>query len=439
MTFIRNILDIRKGELGKTAGMFLYFFIVIASYWFLKPVREALTVGKLGADAIPMLKLLVALVSAAVVVVYSISLTWFSRERLAYVVIGAFVWMLLFFWYFFTYHGGVNLLYYCFYVFLDLFNTVNVALFWTFLADIMKTGSAKRLYGLIGGGGVIGGLVGSTTCRSVIKLVEPADMLMYVAVVYASLILIVYLVSRRVAKLDDVDSGVIASRGRSRLHDAFEGARPVISSKYFLGICGVLALYELISTMNYVVFNKAVELMVMPEVGKEGLGTFYSQYYLVMNILSVSIQVLLTSIILRKLGMTVALLALPVVLGVFSMGFLAMPIFFIVGSLYMLDNALNYSLNQTSREMLFIPVPRKDKYATLAFTDMFVLRVAKAVGAALTLLLPFVVTIDSVHSLRWYMVMTLPLVLVWLFIAVFLGRKFRTLTSVVEGTDAKEA
>ena len=433
MSFIRNILDVRKGELGKTAGMFLWFFIVIAAYWFLKPTREALTVGILGADSIPTLKFIVALVSAVVVVAYSLVLPYLSRERLAYIVIGSFIWLMIFFWYFFTYHSEVKLLYYSFYVFLDLFNTVNVALFWTFLADIMKTGSAKRLYGLIGGGGVIGGFFGATTCWSVIKFVEPAQMLVYVAIAYSSVLAIIYLVSRHVDREPGAVTGVIAQKGKSRLHDALEGARTVFSSRYFLGICAILAFYELVSTVNYVVFNKGVELFIMPEVGKEGLGDFYSKFYLILNIVSVSIQLLLTSFIIRRLGMVAALLALPVVLGGLSVAFLAVPVFVLVGGIYLVDNSLNYSINQTSREMLFIPVPRKDKYATLAFTDMFVLRMAKATGAALSLLLPYLLVIDSLSSLRFYMLMTLPAMALWGLIAFYLGRHFKLLSGPSKG------
>ena len=168
MSFIRAILDIRKGELGKTAGMFAYFFIVIAAFWFLKPLRSVLVLEKLGADSLRLLKVLTAVISVGVVAAYSLALTRFSRERLTYIVLGAFFWLLVFFWFFFTYFGVYQTVYYGFYVFLDLFITVNVALFWTFLADITHPESAKRLYGIIGAGGVIGGFIGSFTSNSMI-------------------------------------------------------------------------------------------------------------------------------------------------------------------------------------------------------------------------------------------------------------------------------
>ena len=118
---------------------------------------------------------------------------------------------------------------------------------------------------------------------------------------------------------------------------------------------------------------------------------------------------------------------------VLSTGFFIIPMLVTVEALFLTDTALNYSINQTSREMLFIPVPRKDKYATLAFTDMFVLRMAKATGAALSLLLPYLLVIDSLSSLRFYMLMTLPAMALWGLIAFYLGRHFKLLSGPSKG------
>ena len=469
MAFIRAILDIRKGELGKTAGMFAYFFIVIAAFWFLKPLRSVLVLEKLGADSLRQLKVLTALISVGVVAAYSVALTRFSRERLTYIILGAFFWLQIFFWFFFTYLGVHKTVYYGFYVFLDLFITVNVALFWTFLADITHPESAKRLYGIIGAGGVIGGFIGSFTSNSLIERVTPADMLLYVAFAYSSIFFIVYGISRRVRTLGEVPGGTIAVAGKSRLSDALAGARVVSRSRYFLGICFVLAAYELTSTVNDFTFHKAVEMIFAEKGGTASLlgvlltfidqitglevttwlevnlglqvaggtlGAFFSGFYLAMNLLALIIQVLLTSLVIRRLGMTTALLVLPVALVALSIGFFFFPVFLLVEFLYLTDNSLNYSLNQTSREMLFVPAHREDKYRAMAFIDMFVLRAAKATAGFLLLALAGLASLsgsagffsESSSSVRWYMLLTIPLGLVWIVVAAYLGRRFHRLT-----------
>ncbi len=475
MGFIRAILDIRKGELGKTAGMFAYFFIIIAAFWFLKPLRSVLVLEKLGADSLRFLKVLTALVSVGVVAAYSVALTRFSRERLTYIVLGTFLWLMLFFWFFFTYLGVVKTVYYGFYVFLDLFITVNMALFWTFLADITQPESAKRLYGIIGAGGVIGGFIGSFSSNSLIEKVTPADMLLYVGMAYASIFLIVYAISRRVSRQSSVPTGTIAVAGKSRLSDALAGGRVVLRSRYFLGLCFILA-------VNDFTFHKAVEL-IFAEKGEAAsvlgvfltylddatglqvtqwlevtfglqvaggtLGSFFSGFYLAMNLIALLVQVLLTSLVIRRLGMTAALLVLPLALVALSIGFFFFPAFLLVEFLYLTDNSLNYSLNQTSREMLFVPASRVEKYRALAFIDMFVLRTAKALAGFLLLALAGLASLlgaagffsESSTSIRWYMMLTIPLGLAWMAVAVYLGRRFQRMSRNPEkmGTLTRES
>jgi ATP/ADP translocase len=286
---------------------------------------------------------------------------------------------------------------------------------------------------------------------------------------YLAVPALVLLVSRRVRRQPGVAHGVIAQSGRSRLSDALAGFRVVVSSRYFLGICVILGSYELVSAVNDFCFHKAVELSFKAEGGALSLlgtalatfdrvtgleltaaldrlgwnvtggsmGSFFSGFFLAMNLVALAVQVLLTSFVLRRAGMTVALLVLPVAIVSLSTGFFALPVLALVELLFLADNSLNYSMNQTSRELLFVPVRREDKYRALAFIDMFVLRAAKATAGFLLLLLPFVlqafsgVGLDAadISSLRWYMLLTVPLGIVWSIVAVLLGSAFRRKTA----------
>mgnify|MGYP002641099185 CR=1 FL=1 len=457
MGLFKTILDIRKGERTRTLLMFLYFFIIIASYWFLKPARSALTVKNISADPIPALRVVSALLLSVVVIGYSVAVTRFNRERLAYLIIGAFFWFIAFFAFAFHQFEGSALLYYSFYVFLDLFITINVALFWTFLADISSTDSAHRLYGIIGAGGVLGGFFGSFSNKSIEAVTGPGTMMLIVLAGYGLLFFVIWGVSRRVGGALR-DRRPIVEASRSRLAEAVEGARTVVRSPYFLGICFLLASYEFISTVNDFCFHKAVDITFHRDGtimslfgtflawldgltgaditgGLEGLfglamnrgtlGSFFSEFFLLMNIVATLVQLVLTPLIIRRLGLTAALLVLPVLLLCLSTGFFIVPFLVTAEVLYLADNALNYSINQTSREMLFVPVPRKDKYKTLAFIDMFVLRTAKAVAGIAMLSLQAFFVINSIEDLRWYMTMTVVLAAIWIVLAVYLGRRYQ--------------
>jgi len=422
VSFLRSILLVRKGERAKTAGMFLYFFIVVSAYWFLKPLRSVLTIEQLGADAIRELKIINAFVSAVVVAAYSLALARFSREKLTYLVLGAFVWALLFFWFFLGHYGAVKTVYYCFYVFIDLFMTVNTALFWTFLADIVDPESAPRLYGLVGAGGVLGGVAGSYG-NTLASGVAPENMLLIVAAAYLLLFAIVFGVSRRLHRLPHVARGIIATPGESKLADALKGARQVFASPYFLGICLVLASYEFISTVNDFCLHKAVDIQFRSGGSIDSLRSFFSRFFLAVNLVALVVQTFVTSLVVRRVGVTAGLLVLPVIIVGLSVGFLAVPCFALAELLFLSDNSLNYSINQTTRELLFVPVSREERYRVLAFIDMLVLRSAKAAGGFLLLLLPVLAASGSVEGLRWCMVVTVPLGLVTIVTSVYLGRR----------------
>jgi ATP/ADP translocase len=233
--------------------------------------------------------------------------------------------------------------------------------------------------------------------------------------------------------------------------------RDVLTSRYFLGICLVLGSYEVISAVNDFTFHKGVELTfrhdgsipsllgllaaaldaatglgarswlasaVGLETSAPSLGTFFSQFFLTMNIAALLLQLLAASLVIRRAGMTAALLLLPLSLAVFSAGFLQAPALLLLQLLYLADNSLNYSVNQTAREMLFVPIPREQKYRTLSFIEMFVQRAAKAGGGFLLLLFPLVARLTDLASLRWLMLLTLPVALLWITIAIFLGRRY---------------
>jgi ATP:ADP antiporter, AAA family len=94
----------------------------------------------------------------------------------------------------------------------------------------------------------------------------------------------------------------------------------------------------------------------------------------------------------------------------------------LMGSLLIIsDNGLNYSINQTSREMLFVPTSSDAQYKARAFTNMFVQRLAK--GAATLVSAAFILI-----GVRWLSPVAVVIAAFWMWIAVTAGRRFRELS-----------
>jgi AAA family ATP:ADP antiporter len=125
-------------------------------------------------------------------------------------------------------------------------------------------------------------------------------------------------------------------------------------------------------------------------------------------------------------GVGTALLVLPAAAMTGSGAFLIYPSLWTGSALNTADNAFSYSINQSAKEVLYVPTTRDEKYKAKAFIDMFVVRTAKAVAVLVGLGMG--VVFKDFDSIRWISVITLTLLVAWAAAALYAGRKFRELT-----------
>lgn len=460
MKLLRTIVDVRREEVAKVVALSLHFFTVIACYWFLKPLRSALTVGELGANSIAELKVITAVVSAGVVIAYSAGVRRLGRKRLAALVLGSFVWLFVLAGLLFQVAQPPRETFYAFYVAVDLFITVNMALFWGLVSDVVDPGAAHRLYGWIGVGGVLGGLVGSLTCHRVVEVVSPTVMTVAVATVSLALIpLALWTLHHPTARRDEGGVPTAAAQASTEVQ------RSVRLRHYVAWIGALVASYEFASAISDFTFHKSVELLfaeqgTLPSVGSQlagltrgilgeqgaatfigmlglepghsTLGGYFSEFFLTLNLLAVALQLLVTPFVLKHWGPRWGVLVLPLAFAVAGTGFLALPTLGVAAWLFTADNSLNYSLNQTSRQMLFLPVSAEVRYRALALTDILVQRSAKAVAGFALLGLSALHLAERADTLRWAMSLLLPIVVFWLISAWLTGRQNRALFSEPE-------
>ena len=89
------------------------------------------------------------------------------------------------------------------------------------------------------------------------------------------------------------------------------------------------------------------------------------------------------------------------------------------------DNSFNYSINQTAREMLYVPTSDDVKYKARAFINMLVQRVGK--GAAILMALGF----DAMSNLpiRYLSILAFAVIAIWVAFGWYAGRQFDALTA----------
>jgi AAA family ATP:ADP antiporter len=301
-----------------------------------------------------------------------------------------------------------------------------VATFFAFLNDSVTPEAAKRLYGLVGVGGVAGGAFGSTTVRSLIATV-PTAWWLWICVGLGLLILIIASVSGRMVDRNPpvtapTDAGPSDTAAAPQGNPATEGARLVFRSRYLLAIVGIVGLYEIVSAvMNFQFTSTVAHYLDGPAIGQQ-----FATVFAITNVMSLCVQLFLTSLIMTRYGVGVALFVLPLATLATSVGFMVTPIL-LMGSLQnVVDNGFNYSINQSAKEALYVPLSSEVKYKAKAFIDMFVHRLAKAIAIAVSLGTTLV--FKEFASIRWLSAFSVLIILIWLIAVRYAGRRFRQMT-----------
>ena len=438
---VKAIFDIRKEELPLSLLMFGYFFLVITSFWILKPLKKALFIefydqkhfDLLGwSMSGPQAELIAKILNLAVAFIAVIIFTWlanrFRRQQLTLIFTGFFLVSYLIYRVVIGAPGELTV--WSFYLFGDLFSTLMVATFFAFLNDSVTPEAAKRLYGLVGLGGVSGGVFGAYVVAAFITQIDRPQWLLVCFVIGLAIALVAIVAGRLVDRNPPPEPAATETtekrtetEDRAASHNpAVEGAWLVFRSRYLLSIVAIVGIYEIVSTILDFQFTSTVaHFMQGPAIGEH-----FSLVFAITNSVAMLVQLFLTGYVMSHLGVGVALMVLPVAVLTASAGFAALPILWVGSLLNTADNGFSYSINQSAKESLYVPTSRDEKYKAKAFIDMFVQRFAKAIAVLLSLAITSIFV--EFASIRWLSAVTIPLVVVWVFVAIYAGKRFRELT-----------
>lgn len=429
------------------AGMFAWFFLIIMTFWLLKPLKKSLFVGYyklhggefLGWSLEPaQMELLAKEANLLVALAYFLVLSW-SRGSLpqgmyypllvsACYGVGLLAFAL-------TAHLGNVEYVWLLYLFGDLLVISLVAVFFSFLHAHTDVAGSRRLYGLIGMGGVLGGFTGSATVSTFGRALDTEQTLIFACFFLVMSILVQVLISHRMASRPDAtgpargpefvhppQSGLTPREGPTRWSKLWSGANIVLRSRHLMLIAGMLALYEVVSVLMDYQFTEAVTRQLDPEQYK----AYFSSVFTFSNALSVLVQLALTGWLLKRFGPHLALYVMPMAILVGSGLYFAAPILLFASLLSTADNAFAYSVQQTSREALYVPTSTQEKYEAKAFIDVVWLRASKGVAILLGLGVSLVVT--SANS-QWLSLTVMFMVVLWLALLGKMLVSYRQLTA----------
>ena len=417
--FGRAVLGIRAGEGPLVWLFFLNFLILTTVHFAAKTVRQAAFIDALGAEKLPWVYLAVAAISLPVLIVYS---RVAARVRLPMMILAAtllhVLGLVLFFYLFGLGQKWVAVLYY---VWLGMAFAIAVSQFWTYANQVFDPRQARRLFAFIGAGGLLGAMFGGLLAAAVTRLAGTRFTLLAAAALLLSLPLLVVFVER----LRGFASPTPRTLRRLRYEEARGGWRTLRGSR-LLAMIGLLMLASvMIGQLVAWQFNWYVELHT--EALDERTSVFALAFVL-MGIVGFIFQLAFTGRIHRALGVGVGMRVLPgtvmlaqlavvVAVAVTPVAAVAYPL---VWFLYLSENSLRHSVDQATRELLFMPVSEELRVKAKAFIDVFIQRFAK--GAAAILIL---VTLKFLPA-GYVSVLTMVLAVGWMAITLRTRREYVT-------------
>ncbi|MBI4971613.1 MAG: MFS transporter, partial [Candidatus Omnitrophica bacterium] len=418
---VQPFVKIRKEEWPKALLMFFYFFITITSLYILKPVRSSIFLEKSGFENLPYVWITTVLILMVIVTVYVKFASWLQKNVLLMGTVMFFISNILVFWWLLG-NKDIPGLPAAFYIWVSIFSIMNVTQFWTLANDIFNPREAKRLFGFIGSGGILGGMCGGYITGLLVHLVGTVNLLIVAAVVLCFAVVAIQIIWKQEhvhheTKLhhdDELEDHLSQDEKRKQDKDIF---RNIWRSKYLLLLLTMVCLAKLVSTLVEYQFNGVVQGVFS---GIDKKTAFFGWFWGMLNTVSFVIMFFLTSRVLKHLGVKIALLILPIGLLFGNMAILLNPGLWSAVFTMMYDGSMNYSLNQVSKEVLYLPISREIRYRVKPFIDMVGYRTAKGIGSLLILFMTHVL----IFNLKGFCAFTIAVIIVWIMAALVIKKEY---------------
>lgn len=403
--FFRRFFDIRPGERLKTALMAVYFFLIIALVYILKPVRNSLFLDELGAANLRFVYMGEGLFLIGIVWMYVRLARRISKKLLQTGMMVFFMLCLAGFW--FLFKAQIPYLSALFYVWVASFSITMTTQFWILANDLYRPEEAKRLFGVMISTGSLGGIAGGMLAGQTGRWFATEDLLWIAAFALLGCIALIQRLWREIPEENRERPAAAALQKEPTA----SSRKLFFSSSYLVLLAGLILMAKIGATVVDNQFSQAVEIFVQ---GKEARTAFFGNFSAALNVVSFSMQFFVTGLVLRYLGVGTSLSILPAGLFVFSAASLLHPVLATSLALKVFDGSVNYSIQQAAKEVLYLPLSSETRHRIKPITDMLGFRAAKSLAGfyifAATAL--FHIPEDKLELLVW-MIIPFWLWIVW--------------------------
>jgi AAA family ATP:ADP antiporter len=414
---LQVLAGVRPEERAVLAWSALYFFLVMASYFILRPIRDQMGVAG-GVDNLAWLFSGTLVAMLLLNPLFSTLVSRWPRQRFVAWSYRALMACLLGFYVALVSLPEASQVWIgrAFFIWVSVFNLFAVSLFWAVMSDVYQSEPSRRLYGVIAAGGSLGALAGGTITSGLVEAVgTPALLLISLAMLELAL-WCMFAIHRQVRR----DTPAAAAESETVIGgSAVDGFRLALRSPYLLGMCGYMLLYTIGSTFLYFLQAQIVATTID---GRAAQTAYFANVDIWVNGLTLVLQLFLTGRLMGRLGVGLTLAALPLISIIGFLGLGLVPVLGAVVVFTVARRVTNFAFSRPAREALFVPLSRSEKYKAKNLIDTVVYRVGDQLGAWSSAALTWLGL--GLAGIAWT---AAPLAAVWLALALWLGRRYRAL------------
>jgi len=411
----QNIWDDLKSVEGQATLRFaVRLFLILLAYYLMKPVREELILEGGGAEVRSYALAGQAALLLLLVPFYSRMIKHLHGDKLFHIVtlflaanIGLFYFM-----------GSAGMdIGVAFFVWLGIFSVVQISQFWTMVSDYHCVEKGKRLTSYIAIGGSLGAMIGAMIAKT-LYLELGAYGLMLVAIVM--LIVAVFIPGAKAALRKDHHDE--SDNDDESMKHLLGGLKRVLDVPYLRWIAASVVLLNLINSTGEFIL---ADFVTASYSGKE-IGAFYSTFYLYVNIATLVLQAFVVRPLYRVIGVGGALISLAAINLIMYMSVLAFPVLAWFAIVKMADNSIDYSVANTTKQILFLPLDRFTRYEGMLAINTFFTRFGDLIQGGIIFI---VISVLAMSPMTLVMI-NIVLCVFWLYVTMNVSRRFKQQTTI---------
>ncbi|MRX27203.1 NTP/NDP exchange transporter [Kangiella sp. HZ709] len=425
---IDKATKVHSNELKATLTSFAIIFILMASYFVLRPVRDAMA-SDWSDSEVSFLWNLQFFISIGIVSIYGFVISKLRFKNVVPLVYSAFALSFLAFYFLTPVFTDPTLVEKSFYVWVSAFSLFHVSVFWSFMADTFNKEQSKRVFSVVAAGASLGAIVGPAI-PTVFAEKLGLDNLMLIAAVGLLLVVPLVIYMYRLKSEDLHNENLTADLSEAKLKAQWwTGFKSIFTNKTLLAISAFILLYVFIGSFVY--FEQK---NLLADYSRADRTQILGGIDWITNTLTFLLAFFVTGRLTTKLGMAATLALVPFIImaGMIILAFA--PIIVVLLALQVTRRAGNYAVTRPAREMLFTDVSADERFKSKPVIDIVVYRGGDAVSGSIFALLSEGLGL----GLAAISLVGAGIAATWGGLAVYLGKKYDGVATFITATK-KEA